>query len=290
LLNKIAGWPYSTEAATPVRQPSSLSEQKREKAMTRKSTLLTFALATLVSPLPKRERITIFNRRIRELCFLALLLTAFVTASAQKTTSTNVTTVVHDYASDGTQLLMRSDDYDGSGQATYGAGIFNGEWDLILYNQSLRTLWITPNDPVGSQPVGPPPGYYSQGVQTSSRCFDQNGNTVPLQNILTSSGKCKLGINFNSGGTLYKLLMSPFPFSGSGDGTPICPSTGCPATGVVSVTCNKVSSGQCVSWTIVPNTSAPNANVANLYSSGKRSTWVYIGQYYNTFRIDVTNP
>lgn len=228
-------------------------------------------------------------------CFAVLLLTSFVAVSAQ-----NVTTIVHDYGTDGTtQLLTRSDDYNGSGQATYtttshkssslSSWIVNGEWDLILYNQSLRTLWITPNDPVGSQPAGPPAGYYSQGVQSSSRCFDQNGNTVPLQNVLTSSGNCKLGVNFNSGGTLYKLLMSPFPFSGSGDGTPICPPTGCPATGVVSVTCNKVSSGQCVSWTIVPNTNAPNANVANLYSSGKKG-WLYIGQYYNTFRIDVTNP
>jgi hypothetical protein len=233
------------------------------------------------------------HKGIRGLCFLFVLLAAFVVASA-KTTSTSVTTVTRDYASDGTtQLLMRSDDYNGSGEASYGASILNGEWDLILYNQSLRTLWITPNEPVNSQPVGPPAGYYWQGVQSSSRCFDQNGNIVPLENVLTSSGNCKLGVNFNSGGTLYKLLMSPFPFSGSGDGTPTCPSMGCPPTGFVSVTCNKVGSGQCVSWTIVPNTSAANANVANLYwysSKGRRATWVFIGQYYNTFRIDVTNP
>ena len=234
---------------------------------------------------------------------LALLLTSIVAASAQKTTSTNVTTVVHDYSSAGTQLLMRSDDFSGSGQATYTStksgsltsAMVGGEWVLSLLNQSLRTLWITPNDPVGSQPAGPPAGYYWEGTDVKSRCFDQNGNTVPLQNVVTSSGNCKLGINFNSGGTLYKLLMSPFPFSGAGDGTPTCPSTACPATGVVTVTCNQVSSGQCVSWTIVPNASAPNPNVANLYwykpAKGRTpATWVFVGQYYNTFRIDVTNP
>ena len=239
-----------------------------------------------------------FHRIVTTSWLVVLLLTWFVSATAQ-----NVTTVAHDYASDGSQLLMRSDDYNGSGQASYtsfssrnsslSSSIVNGEWDLILYNQSLRTLWITPNDPVGSQPSGPPPGYYSQGVQSSSRCFDQNGNTVPLQNVVTSSGNCKLGVNFNSGGTLYKLLMSPFPFSGSGDGTPTCPPGGCPTTGVVTVMCNAVSNGQCVSWTITPNTSAPSANVANLYwysSKGKSASWVFIGQYYNAFRIDVTNP
>jgi len=44
---------------------------------------------------------------------------------------------------------------------------------------------------------------------------------------------------------------------------------------------------------IVPNAGAPNADVANLYrysSKGRTATWVFIGQYYNTFRIDVTNP
>lgn len=225
---------------------------------------------------------------------------------AQKTsTSTNVTTIVHDYAVDGTtQVLLRSDDYNGSGEATYtsysnhtsslGSNIdSNGEWHLTLLHQSVRTIWITPNDPVGTQPAGPPAGYYYQGTNVSSRCFDQNGNVVPLQNIVTSSGNCKLGMNFVSGGTTYKLLMSPFPFSGPGDGTPICPSTGCPATGVATVTCNSVSNGQCVSWTITPNANGPNPNIANLYqySTSKGSTvWVYIGQYSNTFRIDVTNP
>ena len=116
---------------------------------------------------------------------------------------------------------------------------------------------------------------------------------MPLVNILTSSGNCKLGVNFKYGSSANKLLLSPFPFSGAGDGTPVCPSTGCPTTGVVTVTCNSVSSGQCVSWTIVPNTSAPNANVGNLYyygGKGASAAWIYIGQYYNTFRIDLTNP
>lgn len=239
---------------------------------------------------------TIFRKGSGALLFAVLSLTSFVTASGQKTKSTNtsVTTVAHDYDSTGNEMLMRSDDYNGSGQATYtGAIITNGEWDLILYNQSVRTLWITPDEPVGTEPAAPPPGYYSAGVQTSSRCFDQNGNTMPLANVVTSSGNCKLGINFDSGGALYKLLMSPFPFSASGDGTPSCPSSGCPATGSVTVTCNAVSNAQCVNWTIAPNTSAANANVANLYresSQRGKTVWVYIGQYYNSFRIDVTNP
>jgi hypothetical protein len=232
-----------------------------------------------------------FHSVFRGLCSVILLLTS-VAATAAKNTNTNVTTIVHDYASDGiTQLLLRSDDYNGSGEAAYGSFTSGGELELLLSNKSVRTVWITPDDPVGSEPAGPPAGYYSYDTAVRSDCFDQNGNIVPLANILTSSGNCKLGVTFYSVGTVYKLLMSPFPFSGPGDGTPICPSTGCPATGLATVTCNKVSNGQCVSWTIVP-TSAANANVANLYVEGgsKGATWTFIGQYYNTFRIDVTNP
>lgn len=233
-----------------------------------------------------------FVTRTMGLCF-AILLTTFV-ALAAKTTNVNVTTTVHDYAPDGvTQLLLRSDDYNGSGQATYGSFTSSGELELLLLNQSVRTVWITPNDPVGSEPVGPPAGYYSNDTSVRSDCFDQNGNIVPLANVLTSSGNCKLGVTFQSGTTVYKLLMSPFPFSQPGDGTPTCPSKGCPPTGLATVTCSGVSNGQCVSWTIVPNSSAASANVANLYqysSKGKNATWVFIGQYYNTFSLSVTNP
>jgi len=232
--------------------------------------------------------------------FLVLLLTSFGAASGQ-----NVTTTIHDYDSAGNQLMLRSDDYSSSGQATYTSSCTKrtsclysdftsiGELEVQLYKQSLRTIWITPNDPVGSEPAGPPSGYYWNNASIRSDCFDQNGNVVPLWNIVTSSGNCKLGLNFDSGGTNYKLLMSPFPFSGSGDGTPRCPSTGCPPTGLATVTCNQVSGSPCVSWTIVPNVGAANANIANLYrqaSSKGTITWIYIGQYYNTFRIDVTNP
>ncbi len=47
---------------------------------------------------------------------------------------------------------------------------------------------------------------------------------------------------------------------------------------------------QCVNWTIAPNTSAPNASVANLYKYAKAGGLTFVGQYYNTYRVGVTNP
>ena len=95
------------------------------------------------------------DRKTRYGCLLVMLLTSFIVSAAQKTTtstSINVTAVIHDYSSDGlTQLLLRSDDHSGSGQATYttfssrGSSLSssiasNGEWQLSLEG----TLWWHP--------------------------------------------------------------------------------------------------------------------------------------------------
>jgi hypothetical protein len=219
-------------------------------------------------------------------------------AKAGKTsTFTNVTTIVHDYDASGAQVLNRSDDYNGSGEATYSAKDTNvssfidsaGEWFLDLYGQNtrqtvLRQLYVTPNDVYNSRALSvPPAGLYWQNIELSGNCWDQNLNRVPFENVVTSSGNCSLGLDFGYKGTVYKLLMSP-----------VLKNPGDPATGLVTVTCNSVSSNQCVSWTITPNTSAgaPSPTVANLYSytGGPKLPWVFIGQYYDTFRIHVTNP
>ena len=228
--------------------------------------------------------------------------TAQGAAATQKPSSSiNVTTTVYDFDANGTQLLMASDDYNGTGQAIYttikskpaGNWVYSvigeeGRWQLAMgENQSVRTVWITPDQAIdGSQPEAPPAGFYV--IQKAyTICRDQNENAIPFPSLVNGSGDCSLAVNFFYGGILYKLLMRP----GSLEGT-LCPSGGCPATGTARVTCNSTSGNQCVNWTIAPNADAPFVGVANLYSyTGPRgSEWVYIGQYSNTFRIDVSNP
>jgi hypothetical protein len=206
---------------------------------------------------------------------------------AQKTTTIDVTTTVFD-SNGATQLLMRSDDHNGTGQATYTTGgnggtslssiLTSGSWQLFLGNQTLRTLYLTPNDPVGSQPVGPPPGYYWENVEAYSQCYDQDGNIVLFQSLVNGSNNCSLGVDFYAAGKKYKLVMSPH-----------LPAAG-PATGLASVACNTVSNSQCVSWTISPNTVAANPTVSNLYYYPQHGSLVFVGQYYNTYLIRVTNP
>ena len=125
----------------------------------------------------------------------------------------------------------------------------------------------------------PPAAYYSQYVELVVHCYDQNLNVVPLQNIVTSSGNCRLGVDFGYNGVKYKLEMGP-----------VLAAQG-PATGLVNVNCNATSGSQCVNWTITPNPNGSLAKVANLYYWARGGKLTYIGgQYYNTFRIDVTNP
>jgi hypothetical protein len=231
--------------------------------------------------------------RVKTLSLISFVLLAMVaSAGSGKSTSVNVTTIVHDSDTTGAQLLIRSDDYNGSGQAIYSPSavasyIFSdGRYFLRLYGQSVRTLFITPNDPInGSQPMAPPPGYYWQNVELAVACRDQNLNLVPFANIVTSSGNCEMILDFGYNGTEYKLGLGP---NGS------LPAPG-PNTGLVTVTCNSVVSGTCVNWTITPNMTASSTNpptVANLfvYTNNRRTPLALVGQYYETFQIDVTNP
>jgi hypothetical protein len=223
------------------------------------------------------------------LAVLAVALTAI--PGGGKTTSTAVTTIVHDTDSTGAALLLKSDDYNGSFQATYSPPLASvlssdGRFFLELFGQSTRTLFITPNSPInGSQPTAPPPGYYWQNVEFVVECHDQSGNEVAFPSIVNPTGNCSMILDFGYNGTKYKLAMGPnanLPSSDAG-------------SGLVNVACNSVSNGICVNWTITPNMTASATHpptVANLYrfTGSNKTPLALVGQYYQTFHIDVTNP
>ena len=202
--------------------------------------------------------------------FLCIGLLASTAFAAGQTTNVNVTTIVHDYdtaAPVPNLLLIRSDDYNGSGQATYtasgkcpsncltsqiGSG---GAWTMLLLNQSLRTICFTFVPVTGSSVV--PSGCYYVSVEAYSRCLDASGNVIGFLAIApgTSINRCSLGVDFSVGRTKYKLEMGQTALSG-------------PATGWASVSCNAASGTSCYSWTIVPNTVDSLATIANLYQFG----------------------
>ncbi len=232
------------------------------------------------------------RKGIDALCFLGLLLASLIAMAGRigKTTTTNVTSIVYDTDSSGGSLLFRSDDYNGVGQATYTAVnniqsfiTSTGIWYLTLYGQTTgtRLMYITPDDPVGAEPTAPPAAYYWQNVEITSKCTDSSGNIVPLPNLVNGSNHCDFMVDFNYNGIVYKLLIGRVM------------NTGDPTPGYASVACNGLnSSAQCADWTITAG-NGTSPVVANLYSDtgGPRTPpWVFIGQYYNSARVRVTNP
>jgi hypothetical protein len=199
-------------------------------------------------------------------------------------TSVSATSLVYDQDTSvpPNQYLFRSDLYGGLNNTTYPSGIgLNSPygWGIDLFSQTLRRVWITLTPVNGATPPAPN-GLYAEKVQIYSWCYDSNNNFVPYLSIPagTSNNRCIFSFDFEYGRTTYKLAMGQF-----------AP----PASGWASVTCHASSSPSgtpCTSWTIAPNMIDANATIANLYIIGSRNGPQYIGQYYNTFRIDVTTP
>jgi hypothetical protein len=255
---------------------------------------------------------------------VALSVLAVIQVSAgQKTSGTtltiNTTTTVYDY-SDGSgggttpnalPLLLHSDDFTGSGTGTCYGGIGalyqgtggqnhvlsdlnnNGGLNLYLNSQTARRLWIDPTHPINpSQPTNvPAAGCYYNGVDMYGNCFDPSGTAIGLANLtLGSHTNCTLAVNFTPASVEYKLMLGP----SNALPTSTCSSAGCPATGLATITCNKLDStnSHCVDWTVA-NASAPNPDVANLYyysSSRGTQTLVFVGQYYHSFLLHITQP
>jgi len=188
-----------------------------------------------------------------------------------------VTSTVYDADASGAALLTRSDDFNGTGSATYTTAnnitshiSESGAWVLYLGNQTARTIRLA----LASQGIPLPDGNYSSNVELYSQCFDSSTTQISILAMAAGAiyGNCSFGIDFSSGNTKYKLVMSP-KFAG---------------TGSAMVTCNAVAGAYCTRWTIVPNPNAANAGVANLYTfSQSRGTvlLVYDGTYHNSFSV-----
>ncbi len=221
------------------------------------------------------------------LCAMAVISVPFALGGkpAPPPGSINATTLVYDQDTSvpPNQYLFRSDLYGGLNTTTYTTtgGVTTAinlgspyGWSLDLFSQSLRRVWISLSPVNGATPPAPN-GLYADKVEIYSRCYDSSGALVPYVSIPagTSNNRCIFSFDFEYGRTTYKLALGQF--------SP-------PASGWASATCHSSSSPSgtpCTSWTIAPNMIDANATIANLYTGSQ-----FIGQYYNTFRIEVTTP
>src|SRR5262249_50031561 len=125
-----------------------------------------------------------YSVRNMTLTLLICAMTAAPLAARQKpgrVVLTNVTSVVHDNDAGGSPLYTSSDDYNGTGQATYTsvlnvASTIGIRWGLDLFNQTVRTVHLTFEHLSGATAPLPPSGYYWQNIEIYSTCFDAHGN------------------------------------------------------------------------------------------------------------------
>jgi hypothetical protein len=193
-----------------------------------------------------------------------------------------VTSIFYDADAFGASLLTQSDDYNGSGFASYSpitgvkTGITShvsgdGAWQLYIGNQTVRTLHLMLAD--AGLPF--PNGYYYSSVEVASRCFDQTGTVLNIQLLAAGSAydNCSLIVDFDYGKpkTTYKVAMGP-AFANTGRAT---------------VTCSAAAGGYCSSWTIAPNEAAANARVAILTNGYGTSS--LDGRFYtNSYNVTAT--
>jgi hypothetical protein len=223
------------------------------------------------------------------------LLTQTTNTAKSATTYIAVTTTIYNDNALPNDLLFRSDggtsaDYlDGGGKvrSITSQVMPKSGWQLYLGNQTARRVWVTLSHALPGSPSSPAPdGYYSDSVEVYSRCWDATNTEVAFTAIPagTSMNRCSFGVDFAYNRVKYKLVMGP-SIPGLAVNTA--------GTGLATVSCNSATGGVCNSWSIIPNTIAGGENVptvANLYQFGKTGNLSYIGQYYNTYRVDVTNP
>lgn len=213
----------------------------------------------------------------------AITVTARATVTSSGPVDVPVTTTIYDADALGASLLTRSDDYNGSGFATYSpiGGVHggltshvssDGAWQLYIGNQTVRTLQLMLAD-AGLSFAN---GYYWSSVEMASHCSDAAGNVLNIQLLAAGASydNCSLIVDFDIGNrkkTTYKLAMGPL-FAN---------------TGRAMITCNAVSASYCVSWAIAPNDAAPNARVAIL-TAGAGTTSLDGRFYTNSYRVSAT--
>lgn len=194
-------------------------------------------------------------------------------AKAPTPPAPNVTSTVYDRDNAGSPLITGSDDYNGTGFATYTAVsgvtsqiLADGGWQLYLGSQSVRKLHLL----LASQGMPIPDGSYSANVEAYSKCFNQSNVRVSMLAMAagTSNTNCSFGVDFAVGSTKYKLAMSPI-YAG---------------TGRAMVSCTAASGGYCTSWTI---SNAADAHVANLYHFAKNGSLVLDGVYHGSYSVSL---
>ena len=235
------------------------------------------------------------------LTLLVLPATTLPQGPPNRTSDVPVTSTIND-SFNGIPMQIQSDSAGPYRNTKYVQSIVQGavgyqDWELDTnYSTfSTRNVWLDFTKPVAGSgpnnqdPIAPFDSALAK-VRFISKCHEYNVSMFSIP--LGTTVNCPLATGFNYGGIQYRLHMNPL------SGPDINPETD-----YVNITCNAVNSAlQCINWTIEPNASKGGcasvdctvkqnvARLSKMVTSKGKTTPVNQGNFYISFRIDLTNP
>ncbi len=160
----------------------------------------------------------------------------------------------------------------------------SGDWVLDTTGSQTRTVLIDLRDPVPNSGAQQIFAYQSLPVRIIIKCSEAIIGSFPAMK-LNQTLSCPTGVSFTYAGAQYGLIMSSGPNS----------DVDYAETNNSQVTCMAVSSttNHCIAWTIAPIQQAGGTveNIVRLRKPLKcAGCFANLGDFYLTFRFNVTNP
>jgi hypothetical protein len=159
----------------------------------------------------------------------------------------------------------------------------SGDWVLDTGSSTTRTILIDLRQPVPNSGAAPPFAWELLPARIISKCHEALAGSFPAM-TLNQTLSCPTGIAFQYGGNSYGLMMTSGPNS----------DINYAETNNPLVTCTSVDgSNHCNKWTVLPIRQPDGTikNIARLRKALKgNNNFAFLGDYYLSFNIEVTNP
>jgi hypothetical protein len=158
----------------------------------------------------------------------------------------------------------------------------SGDWVLDTTTSRTRTILIDLRQAIPGSGAAPPFAYELLPVRIITKCSEARTGGFPAM-TLDETLSCPTGISFQYGGNQYGLMMASGPNS----------DVNYAETSNPQVTCTSVSGSKCNKWTVLPIQQADGTirNIGRLRKPIKgKIPFAFLGDYYVSFNIEVTNP